>query len=102
MQKKVLQQHWVHSHEEDTGTEMVFRPATFPFPRSRGRNAFDLKQGGKFIDIGIAPTDGNQSSEGTWELDDNNHLILFSDLQSKSKRALQIVSVDKDRLIVKK
>ena len=24
----VLQQHWMHSHEEDTDTEMVFRPAS--------------------------------------------------------------------------
>ena len=41
--KKILCRHWVHSHEEDTETELVFRPAAYPFPPSRGRLAFELR-----------------------------------------------------------
>ena len=31
-----LVKRWVHSREEDDGERMVFRPAQYPFPRSRG------------------------------------------------------------------
>ena len=46
----ILCQHWVHSHEEDTETEMVFRPASHPFPRSRGRRSFELRPDGTFVE----------------------------------------------------
>jgi hypothetical protein len=41
-----LAQAWVHSHEEDTATTTVYRPAGFPFPPSRGRKGFHLQPGG--------------------------------------------------------
>ena len=41
---EVLQQEWVHSREEDTPTEMVFRPASYDFPPARGRKSFALDQ----------------------------------------------------------
>ncbi len=43
----MLAQHWVHSHEEDTEEEMVFRPASYPFPPSRGRKSLQLEPGGR-------------------------------------------------------
>jgi hypothetical protein len=100
--QKALQQHWVHSHEEDTDTEMVFRPATFNFPRSRGRRAFELKPDGSMVEGGIAPADGRQEAQGTWELEDDNRLILYPDSPAGRPRVMQITSVDKDRLVVKK
>ena len=36
---------WVHSHEEDSGDELVFRPAGYAFPPSRGREALTLDHG---------------------------------------------------------
>ena len=100
--QEVLQQHWVHSHEEDTGTEMVFRPATFKFPPSRGRRGFELKPDGTLVDYGIAPTDGPQATRGTWELEDGNRLVLHPSSPSQPVRILPIASVDEDRLVVKK
>jgi hypothetical protein len=97
----LLQKRWLHSHEEDSDTEMVFRPASFKFPPSRGRAGFDLKPNQSFIDIGIAPTDGPRESSGTWKLQDNQ-LQLFTSSSSQASRTLQIVSADKDRLVVKK
>jgi hypothetical protein len=97
----LLQKRWLHSHEEDSDTEMVFRPASFKFPPSRGRAGFDLKPNNSFIDIGIAPADGPQESKGTWTLQ-NNQLELFMSSSSKPTRTLQIVSVDKNRLVVRK
>ena len=37
---------WVHSHEEDTATEQVFRRAHYAFPPSRGREALELRSDG--------------------------------------------------------
>jgi hypothetical protein len=54
--RKALAQKWVHSHEEDTDDEMVFRPASYAFPRSRGRNSFELEAGGQLVTSGIGPT----------------------------------------------
>ena len=59
-----LYQHWVHSHEEDTNTEIVFRPATYNFPRSRGRRSFELKTDGILVEGGMAPDDRRQETQG--------------------------------------
>ena len=60
--RQYLYQHWVHSYEEDTESEMVYRPAAFAFPPSRGRTGFEFSPGGACTVIGIAPTDGSQKS----------------------------------------
>ncbi len=100
--KDVLSQRWVHSHEEDTDTEMVFRPATFSFPRSRGRTSFELKPDGALVQGGIAPDDRRVETQGTWKLEDDDTLAFYSGSQSVPFRVLRIVSVTKDRLVVKK
>ena len=97
----LLQRRWLHSHEEDSDTEMVFRPASFKFPLSRGRAGFDLKANKSYIDIGIAPADGPQESSGTWKVEGNN-LELVNASSSTPVRTLQILSVDKNRLVVRK
>ena len=106
MEKKaaadVLHQHWVHSHEEDTDTEMVFRPAAFQFPRSRGRKSFELKPDGGLVETGIGPSDRPQEIQGTWELEDGDLLAFYEASGSGPRRVLQIASVDKDRLIIKR
>jgi hypothetical protein len=97
----LLRKRWLHSHEEDSDTEMVFRPASFKFPPSRGRAGFDMKANNTFVEIGIAPADGPQESPGTWKLVDNR-LELYKPSSSAPARTLQIVSVDKNRLVVRK
>ncbi len=97
-----LHQHWVHSHEEDTDTEMVFRPKTFKFPPSRGRKSFELKPDGRLTETGIGPTDRPQESQGTWRLNDSDNLAFYSESQSVPRRVMKIASVEKDRLVIKK
>lgn len=98
-----LQQSWLHSHEEDTDTETVYRPADYDFPLSRGRSGFELKQDNKLTEINIAPADGTNEKEGSWKLkSDNDNLKLQLNPESQEKRNLQIKSVTKDRLIIKK
>src|SRR5258708_4042592 len=96
-----LQQRWLHSHEEDTDDQMVFRPASFRFPPSRGRAGFDLKSNGAFTGIGIAPGDGPALSDGTWTLD-GDHLHFFAPSSADPTRTLRILSADSNRLVVAK
>ena len=97
-----LYQHWVHSHEEDTNTEIVFRPATYNFPRSRGRRSFELKPNGTLVEGGMAPDDRRQETQGTWALQDGDKLVLYTQSASQPSRVMHIASVDQDRLVVKK
>jgi hypothetical protein len=98
----VLRQHWIHSHEEDTESEMVFRPASFKFPPSRGRKAFELRADGVLIETGIGPTDRPQETQGTWKLENAGRLALYSTSRSGPTRVMEIASVNKDRLVIKK
>jgi len=100
--RHALRQHWVHSHEEDTDREMVFRPATFAFPPSRGRSAFELKDDGTVVEREPGPTDRPQETEGTWKLEGSDRLAFFRPSQPTPTRVLRIRSVASDRLVVQK
>ena len=60
---------WVHSHEEDTPEEQVYRPADFPFPPARGRDGFEFRPGGGLVYLGISPADGTEESNGRWTVE---------------------------------
>jgi hypothetical protein len=98
--ERILRRRWVHSHEEDTEGEMVFRPAAYEFPPSRGRRSFELKPDGTLAEGRIGPTDRPVEAQGTWELRDDR-LVLRRD-PSETPRLMRIASVDDDRLIVEK
>ena len=89
------------SHEEDTGTEKVFRPSAYSFPRSRGRASFELKADGSLIETGIGPADRPQSAEGTWKLEDDK-LKFYRKSQADPTRVLEVISADRNRLVIKK
>jgi hypothetical protein len=99
--REALQQDWVHSREEDTDMEMVFRPASYDFPPARGRKSFALMPDGALIEGGIAPNDARQETEGRWELKDD-HLAFYTKGATEPSRVMKIASVTKDRLVVKK
>ncbi len=99
--ERVLRRRWIHSHEEDTDKEMVFRPAAFKFPPSRGRRSFELKPDGTLVEGRIGPTDRPLETQGTWKLEDDNRLVLRPE-PSKTPRVMQIASVDEDRLVIEK
>jgi hypothetical protein len=100
-ERTLLHRHWVHSHEEDTERERVYRPATFPFPPSRGRTGFDLKPDNRCAGFGIAPADGVEEYAATWDLDDDDRLTIYDD-RRRPVHVLQLVSVDDDRLVVRR
>jgi hypothetical protein len=98
--ERILRRRWVHSHEEDTDKEMVFRPAAYEFPPSRGRRSFELKPDGALVEGGIGPTDRPVETQGTWELRDDR-LLLRRD-PSQTPRVMRIASVEDERLVVEK
>jgi hypothetical protein len=99
VERSALQRHWVHSHEEDSGEEQVFRPASYAFPRSRGRSALDLRADGSYGESGPGPTDRpEETGGGTWELDGD---VLKLQTAGGGTRTLKVVSAEPDRLVVR-
>jgi hypothetical protein len=92
----------VHSHEEDTETEMVFRPAGFDFPPSRGRRAFELRAGGGLVEEGPGPADRRAQAHGTWRLTEDGALAFVRPDEATPHRVLKLVSVSPDRLVVRR
>ena len=84
-----LEGRWVHSHEEDTEDEMVFRSAAsgYEFPRSRGREALELRPDGTYAGTVPGPADKPEGAgEGTWAVD-GDKLVL-------PDRVLEITSAE--------
>ena len=100
--RELLCQRWIHSYEEDTDTELVYRPATFDFPPSRGRTGFELKSDKSCVEIGIAPTDGPQKSQGTWEIEEDDHLKICINLETEHVRIMHVAFLNSNRLVIKK
>lgn len=90
---------WVHSHEEDTDEEMVFRPAAHPFPPSRGRTSFELRPDGTYVEWSPGPVDVPEESTGSWSLD-GERLVLGAE-GDLAGHAWQITAAEGDRLVVR-
>jgi hypothetical protein len=100
--RETLVRRWVHSHEEDTDTEMVFRPDDFEFPPSRGRVALELRKDGTALERGIGPTDVPEETEKGWALDESGNIVLLDKGTERVLRRLAVESADPDRLTVRK
>lgn len=95
-----LHRRWVHSHEEDTDDEMVFRPATYPFPPSRGRTSFELRPDGTYLESSPGPVDLPEESSGWWSLKDSR-LVLGGE-GDRPGHAWEVRATEGDRLVVRK
>src|SRR5262245_17571742 len=98
---EALDQHWVRSPEdgEDKAPQEVYRPASYPFPPSRGRPSFELKPDGTLVRYGPGPADRAQSAPGRWKRD-GNRLTLTYDTGAIPEELLEIISLSPDRLVV--
>ena len=86
---ETLQGRWVHSHEEDTADELVFRAADsgYAFPRSRGREALELRPDGSYLGVVPGPADKPEpAEEGPWAVEGDT-LVL-------GDRSLEIASAE--------
>jgi hypothetical protein len=97
--RAALARRWVHSHEEDTATERVFRPDTYRFPPSRGRRAFELRADGSMVSRGIGPDDRPTLRNGSWKIVGDNTIELDDDGRPT---VLEVSESGPEKLVVKK
>lgn len=98
---RVLARTWVHAHEEDSETEIVYRPADWALPPSRGRSGFELHADGRLVRIHPGPTDRPEEVPGRWRLE-ADELVLEDTPGSGASRSLRIVSATRNRLVLRR
>lgn len=94
-------QHWIHSWEEDMEDIQVYRPSSYQFPPSRGRDGFELKANGEFILSGPGPTDRPQSITGTWILQSNHQIRVQVPVWGDHGRLMELVFCNDEVLRVR-
>lgn len=100
--RSLLARRWLHSHEEETPTERVYRPEAFPFPPSRGRSGFELHPDGSAERIGIGGDDRREVLPAHWELGEGTPARLRISGAGGDVTELSILSAEPDRLTVRK
>ena len=86
--------HWIHSREEDAGGVEVYRPEGFRFPPSFGRDGFEMRKNGEFIQDDIGPADGIVQVIGRWELRGPDEIAASFRKADREDYAFAIVNVD--------
>ena len=95
-----IYKHWTHSHEEDTEDKKVYRPSTFEFPQSRGRDGFEIRENGEFILYIMGRTDKTEKIFGNFSIDSNKLNIELVSIQKSYN--MTILSCDENQLIIQK
>lgn len=93
---------WLHSHEEDAGSAMVFRPRGHPFPRSRGREAIEFRPDGTFTWHNFGADDRGQGVPGRWEERENDRIEITMGAESSAKPDQRSLKWADDVLIVER
>lgn len=96
-----IYKHWIHSREEDTEDVRVYRPSDYEFPPSRGRDGFEFRENGEFIQYGIGPTDGVQRIVGTWTAEGENQIRVSLKAEQEESYTMQVVSCDESLLKIR-
>jgi hypothetical protein len=92
---------WVHSHEEDEGDVMVFRPAGHPLPPARGRTGFEIRRDGGFMRYGIGADDRGTAKENVWEAASPNRIQVKAAGEEHAGQTMDVVEVGNDVLKVR-
>ena len=99
-QRDALYGKWIHSHEEDTPDETIFRAAGHPFPPARGRMALEIRADGTYVETTPGPTDVPEESTGHWSFE-GDRLILEGPAGTLAQ-TWELTAIDKDTLRVRK
>jgi hypothetical protein len=94
-----LHRNWIHSFEEDTEAETVYRPDGFPLPRARGRVQFTLQKDGTVKGMQIGRNDGPSEVAGSWNLENGNLQILYNDGGIQQHALMEVTP---EKLVLKK
>ncbi len=90
---------WVRSPEEDTATEMVFRPPSYPFPPSRSRDGMRLSPDGTLTQATAGATDLARQRAGRWRVENG---ALHLQVGDEAGRVLHLLALSSDRLVAKR
>ncbi|OYD82586.1 hypothetical protein [Azospirillum brasilense] len=98
---------WVHVSEEDTAEGKVYRPSTFPLPSKGGRGGpareeIRLMPDNTVEVRTIGPADPERTSRGRWRLEGGDRLAISFTEDPPETVSFQILSVQPDRLVLKK
>jgi hypothetical protein len=99
---QMLQQTWLHSHEEDKGEVLTYRPNTYDFPPSRGRTGFTFNDDNTFIQYEIAPTDGLEERLGKWRMATRDQVRVSFEEGSHQDFLLEIITLEPNLLRVRR
>jgi hypothetical protein len=81
---------------------MVFRPASYPFPPSRGRRSLDLQPDHVCMAQEPGAADAPIEHAMHWHVDQQGILVIQGGPAHGQPEAMQIVSVDDSRLVIRK
>ena len=95
-----LARHWVHAHEEDSPSTLVYRPKGYVLPPARGRKALELEPSGGYVEHGYGPTDRRvRDGSGRFRLEGDD--LVLADTGGKERR-LRILELEPNRLVLTK
>jgi hypothetical protein len=98
--KELLCQRWIRDHKASNETEETYIPQGFK--PVRGLKGFELKPDQTAIDISSGSADQPEERTGNWEIEEGDLPILQISLDNGKTKKLSIISVEKDRLLVRK
>ena len=84
-----IQNHWIHSYEEDLKNVKVFRPSDYDFKPSRGRAEMIIISGGELKIRPIPPNDEPITYSGNWKVEGAN-LELHYDNKTEVYKIFEI------------
>ncbi|HEX7201189.1 MAG TPA: hypothetical protein VF249_00305 [Arthrobacter sp.] len=93
---------WLHSHEEDTSSAMVFRPRDYPLRPARWRDAIEVRADGTCIWHGSSPDDRGQATPGRWEDLGNGQAQMTVAADAGGPLPRRIQSWAPDKLVIDK
>lgn len=93
---------WVHSHEEDTDAVKVYRPSTFNFPLSRGRDRFEIRKNGTFVMQTVGRSDRLNETTARWEKTGKASFEVKPDNVELTSFKFQVVSCNEEKLVLKR
>ena len=88
-----LLNHWIHSYEEDNAGIMFFRPSSYNFPLSRGREGLEFLPGGEFHHHMIGTNDQIIVYQGNWLIRGKNIISISYDNPDKESVQWEIITV---------
>jgi hypothetical protein len=91
---------WLHSHEEDTASTIVYRPRGYAFPPSRGRDALEFRPGGTLVEHGIGPDDRGEAVPGRWEVLRDGRILLTVPHGAGGSSARRVLSWTSEVLVL--